>query len=462
CQGVSPEPEPKPTADPDGRSALRAMLEAETVAVVGASARPGSFGERMLLELIEGGYPGGIFPVNPRYEEILGHRCFASVDEVPAPVDLVIIGLPNAALEEQLSAAAAAGARSAVIFASGHEEPREGVPPLTERLAAIARGARMGLDGGNGMGFLNLERHLRACGFYEPKDLAPGGVTFLTHSGSAFSALLHNDRNLRFNVVVSAGQEVVTTVADYLGYALSLESTVAAGLFIETVRDAPGFRAALEEAARRDIPVVALKVGREARAKDLVTAHSGALAGEDGAYEALFDAYGVLRVESLDEMVDTLALMSTGRRAGAGAFASVHDSGGERAMIIDLAARGGVEFADISAATRDRPGGGARPPGRGAGAGPAGGQPAGRVGNGERGRRDLRGVHPRAARRRGRGGARVLGGSHDGGRAGRRVHPDRHEGVAGDRQADGDAEEPGAGRRPGGRGVGGGGPHARA
>ena len=351
---MTPEPEPKPTADRDRRPSIRAMLEAETVAVVGASARPGSFGERMLLELMEGGYRGSIFPVNPRYEEILGHRCFGSIAEAPGPVDLAIIGLPNAALEEQLSAAAAAGARSAVIFASGHEDPREGVPPLTERLASIARGAGMALCGGNGMGFLNLERRLRACGFYEPKELPAGGVSFITHSGSAFSALLHNDRNLRFNVVVSAGQEFVTTVADYLAYALALESTIAVGLFIETVRDAPGFRAGLEDAARRDIPVVALKVGREARAKDLVTAHSGALAGEDGAYEALFDAYGVLRVESLDEMVDTLTLMSSGRRAGPGAFASVHDSGGERAMIIDLAARVGVEFADISAATRDR------------------------------------------------------------------------------------------------------------
>src|SRR5262249_56058855 len=95
CQGVSPEPEPKPTADPDGRSALRAMLEAESVAVVGASARPGSFGERMLLELIEGGYPGGIFPVNPRYEEILGHRCFGSVAEAPGPAHPAALRLPT-------------------------------------------------------------------------------------------------------------------------------------------------------------------------------------------------------------------------------------------------------------------------------------------------------------------------------------------------------------------------------
>src|SRR4029077_21263814 len=285
-------------------------------------------GERMLVELTEGGYGGGIFPVNPRYEEILGHRCYGSIAETPGPVDLAIIGLPNAALEEQLEAAAAAGARSAVIFASGHEEPREGVPPLTARLASIARGAGMALCGGNGMGFLNLERRLRACGFYEPKDLPPGGVTFISHSGSAFSALLHNDRNLRFNLVVSAGQEFVTTMADYLVYALGLESTRVVGLFLETVRDAARFREGLRLASERDVPVVALKVGRESRAKDLVAAHSGALAGEDGAYEALFDAYGVLRVETLDEMLDTMTLLDAGRRAGPGALASIHDSGG--------------------------------------------------------------------------------------------------------------------------------------
>jgi acyl-CoA synthetase (NDP forming) len=340
--------------DRGARSAIEAMLEAETVAVVGASAREGSFGQRMMLELIEGGFEGRILPVNPRYPDILGHACYESIASVPVAIDLAILGLPNAALEEQLSAAAAAGARSAVIFASGHEEPREGVPPLTSRLAAIARGAGMALCGGNGMGFLNLERRLRACGFYEPKDLPAGGVTFISHSGSAFSALLHNDRNLHFNLVVSAGQEFVTTMADYLAYALGLESTHVVGLFLETVRDASGFREALRLANDRDVPVVALKVGREGRAKDLVAAHSGALAGEDGAYEALFDAYGVLRVESLDEMLDTMTLMAAGRRAGAGALASIHDSGGERAMIIDLAARARVPFAEISAITQDR------------------------------------------------------------------------------------------------------------
>ena len=212
----------------------------------------------------------------------------------------------------------------------------------------------MAVCGGNCMGFANLERRVRALGFYEPKDAPVGGVTFLSHSGSAFSAMIHNDRALGLNLAVSAGQEFVTTVADYLTYALGLESTKAVGLFIETVRDPDGFREALAIANERDVPVVALKVGREERTRELVAAHSGALAGEDGAYEALFDAYGVSRVESLDEMGDTLALFAAGRRAGPGGLASVHDSGGERALMVDAAAQVGVPFGEISDETSAR------------------------------------------------------------------------------------------------------------
>ncbi len=338
----------------DGRTALECMLEARSVAVVGASPREGSVGRQILLELIGGGFTGELFPVNPKYEDILEHRCYATVADIGRPVDLVILGVSNALLEEQLTAAAAVGARSATIFASGYEAPREGVPPLTERLSRIARDAGMAVCGGNGMGFVNVEAGVRACGFYEPKDLPVGSITFLSHSGSGFSAMLHNDRGLAFNLAVSAGQELVTTVADYLHYALDRERTRLIGLFIETVRDPAGFRAALDRAAERDVPVVALKVGREATAREMISAHSGALAGEDGAYEALFEAHGVLRVESLDEMADTLALLSSGRRAGPGGLAAVHDSGGERALMVDSAATAGVPFAEISDLTRDR------------------------------------------------------------------------------------------------------------
>jgi acyl-CoA synthetase (NDP forming) len=330
------------------------MLEARSVAVVGASSRPRSFGEQMMIQLLRGGFDGAVYPVNPRYGEILGHRCIPSLVDLPEPADLVLLGVSNAHLEEQLQAAANAGIRSAVIFASCYERPAEGKPPLTERLAGIARASGMALCGGNGMGFLNVERRLRGCGFSEPEGLEPGPITFISHSGSAFSAMLHNDRGLRFNLAVSSGLELVTTTADYLEYALDQPSTKLVALFIETARDPRGFRAALARAADQDVPVVALKVGRTAPAKDLVTAHSGALAGEDGAYEAVFDAHGVLRVQTLDEMADTLELFGAGRRAAPGGLAAIHDSGGERVQLIDAADQAGVPLARISEATEAR------------------------------------------------------------------------------------------------------------
>jgi acyl-CoA synthetase (NDP forming) len=212
----------------------------------------------------------------------------------------------------------------------------------------------MAVCGGNCMGFVNVERGLRATGWEEPPELRPGGITFVSHSGSAFAAFLHNDRDLRFNLVVSSGQEYVTTTSDYMAYALGLESTTAIGLFIEAIRDPDGFRAAMRVARERDVPVVALKVGREALTREMVSAHSGALAGEDGAYEALFEADGVHRVESLDEMADTLALFAAGRRAGPGALATAHDSGGERAMMVDAAAAARVPLATLGPEATDR------------------------------------------------------------------------------------------------------------
>jgi acetate---CoA ligase (ADP-forming) len=189
----------------------------------------------------------------------------------------------------------------------------------------------MAVCGGNGMGFFNLEQRLRVCGYPEPEDLPCGPVAVVSHSGSVFSALLHNQRGLRFNLVVSCGMELVTSAAAYLDHALELESTRVVALFLETVREPAAFRAALAKAADRGVQVVALKVGRSRAGGAMVAAHSGALAGEDGAYQALFDAYGVARVDILDELADTCELFAAGRPAFLGGLAAIHDSGGERA-----------------------------------------------------------------------------------------------------------------------------------
>ena len=331
---------------------LHPLLEATSVAVVGASERRGSVGDVTVRQLLDGGFPGSVYPVNPRYETIHDLPAFASMEEIPEPVDLAVLALANDRLETAMADVVASGARSATIFASCHGRAGDG-SRLRDRLAAIASEAGIPVCGGNGMGFVNVERSLRICGFHQPEDLAAGAVTFLSHSGSLFSAMLHNRRDLRFNLVVSSGIELTTTMDRYLEYALALESTAAVALFLETIRDPEGFSAQLAAAEAADIPIVALKVGSSEHGRRAVLTHSEGLAGDDGAYEALFDAYGVARVGSMDELCDTVELLS-GRRASAGGLGVVHDSGGERTLMIDTAAALGVPLPAIGSGTRAR------------------------------------------------------------------------------------------------------------
>ena len=317
--------------------ALRAMLEARSVAVVGASPRFETPGNYMVKQLIIGGFSGEVAAVNPKYDEVEGVACFAGLDELPFVPDLVLLGVGNRRLEEQMEEAARCGVRGVVVFASALED-QPGDPPLTERLRSIAEEAGMVVCGANCMGFADVERGLRALAFEERADLEPGNVAWISHSGSAFSALLHAERGIRFNLAVSTGQELTTTISDYMLYALERESTRVISLFLETVRDPERFKLALTTAAQRDVPVVALKVGRTHTSSRLVTAHSGALAGDDAAYEALFDAYGVARVGTLNEMADLVELLGAGRRAAPGGLAAILDSGGERAHLVDAAA----------------------------------------------------------------------------------------------------------------------------
>jgi len=334
-------------------NALQPLLAPRSIAFVGASARPNTPGHDMMRAIKRGGFTGAVHPVNPNYREIEGHRSLASLAELEAPPDLAVLAVKNERLEQALSEAIAAGARAAVIFASGVLAD-DAAPLLSARLAAMARSAGIPICGSNCMGFYNEIDHVWICGFPSPRDPSPGSIALIAHSGSVFGALAHNDPRLRFALAVSPGQELTTTLGDYLSYAVALPEVKVAGLFIETARDPEKFRSALVQAAERNVPVVALKTGRtEAAAKAALT-HTGALAGNDAAFEALFDRYGVIRVETLDELAATLLLLSTGRRAAPGGLASIHDSGGERELLIDLAERTGVPFAPLTRETTAR------------------------------------------------------------------------------------------------------------
>jgi acyl-CoA synthetase (NDP forming) len=222
------------------------MLEARSIALVGASPRPATFGQRMIEEVAKSPARPDIYLVNPRYREVGGRRCHPSLADLPGPVDLVLLAVPDAALEQQLTLAARRGDHSAVIFGNAHENPagagswlnekaRYGVPigtfmparpPLRERLAAIARSAGLQVCGAGCMGFVNVARGLRAIGYSEPDPLPAGHVTLVTHSGSVFSAMLRARRGIGYTIAVSSGQELVTAAPSYLDYALGLPETL--------------------------------------------------------------------------------------------------------------------------------------------------------------------------------------------------------------------------------------------
>jgi acetate---CoA ligase (ADP-forming) len=336
-----------------GGHRLSPLLTPRSIALVGASPKYETVGNGMIRGVREGQFGGRLYLVNPNYPEIDGLACYPSLAALPETVDHVVIGVANARIEAQLAEAIRHGARAATIFASCYLRG-DSDPPLTRRLAAMAHAAGLQICGGNGMGFYNLEHSLRVCGFPPPSFLAHGSIALISHSGSAFSGLCHTDRRFRFSLAVSAGQELTTTVADYLDFALEMPSTRVVGLFLETVRDPAGFVAALEKARQRDIPIVVLKVGRTAESAALALSHSGALAGNHAAYQALFDRYGVIEVDDLDGFANCLLLFSQPRRAGKGGLATIHDSGGLRELAIDLASAQGVRYARIAEATRQK------------------------------------------------------------------------------------------------------------
>lgn len=332
---------------------LDPLLRPQSVALIGASPKPDSVGRGMVTAAMAGQSDRRVYLVNPAYQEIAGHPCYPDLAALPERVDLVVVGVANQRAEATLRAAVAHGAKAAVMFGSAYL-PDDAEPALTQRLATIARDAGMVMCGANCMGFYHLLADFRVCGFPPPDWIKPGPVALITHSGTVFSALCHNDRRLRFGLAVSAGQELVTTAADYLDFALAQEEIRCVGLFLETVRDPQRFIAALEVARQRQVPVVALKVGRTATSAAMAASHSGAVTGDHAAYRALFERHGVIEVDNLDDFANTLRFYSSPRTLAPGGLASMHDSGGLRELMVDLAEETGVPFAKISVDTSAR------------------------------------------------------------------------------------------------------------
>ncbi|MDH3693104.1 MAG: acetate--CoA ligase family protein, partial [Gammaproteobacteria bacterium] len=296
---------------------------------------------------------GAIYPVNPKYDQIEGLQCYPSLDDLPEAVEHVVLGVSNERLEASLQQAINHGAKAVTIFASCYLE-NDTTPSLNQRLSRMARVANIPLCGGNGMGFANPINQLQVAAFPTAQHrMQPGHITWIAQSGSVFGALTYNDPRLKFNLCVSSGAEMVTTCVDYMDWALTQTSTRVIGMFLESVRDPVGFQHALRIAADKQIPIVIIKTGQTDASVAMALTHTGAVAGQDSAYQALFDKYGVIRVNNLDEMAAVLSVFSQPRRADKGGLVSIHDSGGECEMLLDCAGDIEVPIAAISGATRD-------------------------------------------------------------------------------------------------------------
>ena len=329
---------------------LDPLLRPRSVAVVGASARVDSLGEWSLKNLLRGEYPGKVYPVNPSYEELQGLVCYASLADLPEVPDMVIFGVGDHRLEAALDEAIAFGIGAAVIMSTLVIDDDES-PNLRARIQTKIDDAAMLVCGANGMGFYNIRDHVWACGFDSADHVAPGHISLISHSGAGMSGLVDCEQRLRVNFAVSTGNELSVTMDQYLDFVLDLPETRAVGLFIETARNPEGLIAALEKAAKRQIPIVAIKVGRTEEAARLTLSHSGAMAGDDSTFEALFDRYGVQRVRDMDQLATTLIMFAGLHPVGTGGLVTLHDSGGERQLMVDLADEVGVPLTKLQPET---------------------------------------------------------------------------------------------------------------
>lgn len=328
---------------------LSALLRPERLAIVGASPKESSFGANLLQSVRHLGFAGEVALVNPRYDRIGGMACHGSLAEVPGGVDCAAFAVGDAHLVASMRDAAAAGLRGAVLFGRAHGE--EAGRPRADLVRGIARNAGMAVCGANCMGFVNLGHRLQLTGMPFRALPAPSGVALISHSGSSWSGLVGNRRQMGFDYAISAGQELATGAADYIRFLVEATEVRVIACVLETVRDPAGFLAAADLARAKGVPVIVLKLGRSAAAKHFAISHSGALSGSNAAYDAAFARHGVVQVRSLDELLDTAELMALRRTMPAPGIALGTDSGGERQLIADLAADLGLPFAELAPQT---------------------------------------------------------------------------------------------------------------
>ena len=332
---------------------LRPLLAPRSVAVIGASAQGGraTGAVRNLQEL---GFTGQIYPVNPKYDQVLGLPCYPSLAAIPGLVDLVCIGIPSEHVHAVLEEAHAKSVRGAVVFASGYGEAGEAGVARQRELQAFAARTGMLICGPNCLGVLNFTG--RSCGYSSitAASVATGGIGLVSQSGTIVVAMVRSARGFGFSHMVSSGNECVLDSADYLDYLVDDPSTRVLVSYLEGIGDPAKFLDVADRAFAARKPLIVVKSGRSDDGSAASAAHTGALAGSYKVQSAIFRQKGIVHCDDLDEMTEAMEMFSFARAPSGTGIGVIGISGGENALVMDQAAAIGLPVPKLSETGRAR------------------------------------------------------------------------------------------------------------
>ena len=337
-------------------SAIGALLRPRSVAVVGASADATKMTGRPVGYLQKYGFSGEIWPVNPRADSIAGLRCYTDVAALPGAPDAAIVLLGPERAEAAVRDLASKGCQAAIVLASGYGEANEDGARRQQALKEAAGGMR--LLGPNTIGLVNLTdgMMLSATGALEVGNLAVGRISVVSQSGGILGSLLSRaaDRGIGFAKLVSTGNEADIDSSEMIEHLVEDEATDVIAVYMEGLRRPDIFKKAAHRAAELGKPIVVYKVGRSDSGARAATSHTGALAGADRVYDALFRQYGVIRAESFTDLLDIPAALASGRRMKGERVAILTSTGGAGTLLADNCGLAGIDVPAPDEATTQR------------------------------------------------------------------------------------------------------------
>ena len=337
-------------------SALDRMLSPASIAILGASEDFVKINGRPLKFLLDKGYGGRIYPVNPKYDTLAGLPCYPTIGAIPEPVDLAIVAVPAAAVLESLRQCAAKGAAAAVVFSSGFAEMGEAGRAMEEEITTLARASGVRVCGPNTLGFMNtFDRVMATFSQAGDGDTPPGPVGFVTQSGAFGTAIfaLARQRGLSLGYFINSGNEADVDFGDLLAHVLEdARIRVVAG-YIEGLRDGRKLLAAADRALVLGKPIVLTKVARSGAGARAAASHTGSLAGTDRVYSGVFRQAGIIRARNDEHLLDLAAAFTYCPLPAGGGVGLVTQSGGAGVLMADRCEELGLAVPELTETTRE-------------------------------------------------------------------------------------------------------------